>query len=80
MITPRSGRTFYEALTKAKLTPPRSEAEVGLRFLDLMVVGCDHELVGSPTWYRRLIETAPDHLDHVVDIEADRLDREGDDV
>jgi hypothetical protein len=59
MIAPRSDRTFYEALELARLVPPTSRQEIGQRFLELLVAGIDHELVGSDTWYRRILEAAP---------------------
>ena len=60
MITPRSSRTFFEALELAGLEPPASHAEIGECFLALLVAGVDHELVGSDVWYRRIFEGAPD--------------------
>ena len=60
MISPQSERTFFEALYRAHLEPPTSRAEIGERFLDLLVAGVDHELVGSDTWYRRILADAPD--------------------
>jgi hypothetical protein len=59
MIAPRSDRTFYDALDLARLAPPTSRQDIGHRFLELLVAGIDHELVGSDTWYRRILEAAP---------------------
>jgi len=63
MIASRSTRTFFEALHRARLDPPTSRAEIGERFLDLLVAGVDHELVGFETWYRRILDEAPDVAD-----------------
>jgi hypothetical protein len=60
VITPRSSRTFFEALLRARLDPPVGNAEIGERYLDLLVRGIDHELVGSEFWYRRILDEAPD--------------------
>jgi hypothetical protein len=48
----------FEALHRAHLEPPTSHAEIGERFLDLLVAGVDHELVG--VWYDRILSDAPD--------------------
>ena len=60
MITPRSSRTFFDALWRARLESPAGNAEIGERFLDLLVLGIDHELVGTDVWYRRILGEAPD--------------------
>ena len=48
MITPRSSRTFFDALWLAGLEPPTNNAEIGERYLDLLIRGIDHELVTIP--------------------------------
>ena len=60
MIASRSRRTFYEALDLARLPAPTCRAEIGERFLDLMVAGVDHELVGFDVWYDHIRGDAPD--------------------
>jgi hypothetical protein len=60
MITPGSSRTFFDALWRARLDPPASNAEIGERFLDLFLLGIDHELVGSDVCYSRMLNEAPD--------------------
>jgi len=58
VIAPGSYRTFYEALDRAGLAHPTSMSEVGVRLIELLVAGVDHELVGSETWYRRILEAS----------------------
>ena len=60
MITPRSYRTYFEALDRAGLAYPTCNQEHGERFLQLLVAGVDHELVDTEVWYRRIVEGAPD--------------------
>ena len=60
MILSRSSRTFFEALRRARLEPPAGNAEIGERFLDLLVRGIEHELVGLDVWYCRILDEAPD--------------------
>lgn len=62
MIEPRSDRTFYDALALAGLPAPTSLAGVGERFLDLLLLGLDHELTGSAPWLKRILADAPDSL------------------
>jgi hypothetical protein len=59
MITTRSSRTFFEALHRARLTPPTSRDEIGERYLDLLVAGVDFELVGFDPWYLLILSYAP---------------------
>jgi hypothetical protein len=75
MIESRSPRrTLFEALAKAKLSPPTTEAETGEAFLLLLLCGVDCELTGTETWYRRIIETAPERLDErALDDDARRI-------
>jgi hypothetical protein len=60
VIRPRASRTFFDALWRARLEPPVRNAEIGELFLDLLVLGIDHELVGSDVWYQRILSEAPD--------------------
>ena len=62
-ITTRSSRTFFQALDRAGLSAPRSHAEIGEAFLRLLVLGIDHELVGTGTWLTRILGTAPDRVE-----------------
>ena len=62
-ITTRSSRTFFQALDKAGLSAPTSHAEIGEIFLRLLVLGIDHELVGTGTWLTRILATAPDRVE-----------------
>jgi hypothetical protein len=59
VIATRSRRTFFEALAKAGLPGPTSDAQIGEAFLRLLVLGIDHELVGTATWLTRTLGTAP---------------------
>jgi len=54
MIRPGSTRTFFEALGKAKLPHPTTHQEIGDAFFTLMILGIDHELVGSSNWYQKI--------------------------
>jgi hypothetical protein len=60
VIASRSRRTFFDALYLARLPEPTRRAEIGERFLDLLVAGIDHELVGFDVWYDRILGDAPD--------------------
>jgi len=42
------------------LPEPTCRAEIGERFLDLLVAGIDHDLVGFDVWYDRILGDAPD--------------------
>jgi hypothetical protein len=59
VISPRSLRTFFDALDLAGFAPPARHEEIGERFLDLLVAGVDHELVGTDIWFRRILTEAP---------------------
>src|SRR5215470_17305522 len=54
MIRPGSTRTFFEALDKAQLPHPTTYQEIGDAFFTLMILGIDHELVGSSNWYQKI--------------------------
>ncbi len=54
MIRPGSSRTFFEALDKAQLPHPTTNREIGDAFFTLMILGIDHELVGSSNWYQKI--------------------------
>jgi hypothetical protein len=60
VISPRSTRTFFEAMDQVGLAHPTCREEIGERFLDLVVAGVDHDLVGSDVWYDRILKDAPD--------------------
>ena len=54
-IVSRSPRTFFTACDLARVAYPTTHAEIGERFLDLLVAGIDHELVGTETWLTRIL-------------------------
>jgi hypothetical protein len=64
-ISPGSDRTFFNALWKARLPEPTSspgrtlDREIGNLWLTLLVLGIDHDLVGSPLWVQRIVQAAP---------------------
>jgi hypothetical protein len=60
VITPRSHRTYFEALDRVGLAHPACNQEHGELFLQLLVAGVDHELVDTEVWYQRIVEGAPD--------------------
>jgi hypothetical protein len=55
-----SSRTFWDALWRARLEPLGDNAQIGERFLALLILRIDDELVGSDVWYRRILDDAPD--------------------
>ena len=65
IIQPGSNRTFFEALGKAGLPEPMSpwgpalDRGIGNLWLTLVVLGIDHEQVGSAFWVQRILEAAP---------------------
>ena len=83
MITPRSNRTFFDALDLAGLPRPTHspscvdfvayETEKAELFLRLLVDGIDFRLVGDPYWYRTILTTA---LDVQHGSEPDEQDQE----
>ena len=64
-IRPGSNRTFVDALWRARLTEPTSApgppstARSAICGSPLLVVGIDHERVGSPFWVPRILQASP---------------------
>ena len=54
MIRPGSTRTFFEALDQAQLPHPTTHQEIGDAFFALLILGIDHELVGSSNWHQKI--------------------------
>jgi hypothetical protein len=71
-------RTLFEALGKARLRPPLNDGDLAEIFLLLLLLGLDHDLVGSPRWHAVIASTAPRLDERTLDDEA-RRGREHDD-
>jgi hypothetical protein len=70
LIHRRSGRTFFAALGKAGLPVPTSPGQIGELCLHLLILGIDHEMVGSACWLTRILASAPDRIDYFGEDES----------